>query len=70
MDKVKLKDLLYIIGGNTKIIIFNIANNSYKELFKGIVDDITFRNIEFLEKEVEHLTVVNGEDYLQIHITI
>lgn len=70
MDKAKLKDLLYIIGGNTKIIIFNIANNSYKELFKGIVDDITFRNIEFLEKEVEHLTVVNGEDYLQIHITI
>lgn len=70
MDKVKLKDLLYLIGGNTKIIIFNIANNSYKELFKGIVDDITFKNIEFGEKEVEHLTVVNGEDYLQIHITV
>ena len=70
MDKVKLKDLLYLIGGNTKIIIFNIANNSYKELFKGIVDDIDFKNIEFGEKEVEHLTVVNGEDYLQIHITV
>ena len=70
MAHINLKDLLQIIGGNTKIIIFNSTTNMYEEIYEGIVDNIDFKNIKYGECEVEHITVVNGEDYLQIHINM
>ncbi|KEI96395.1 hypothetical protein [Clostridium botulinum] len=68
MNKIKIKDLLYVTGGNTKVVIYNIKNNKYKELLQGIVDDIDFTNIPYANNDIEHLTVVNNEDILQIHI--
>ncbi|GAA0082859.1 hypothetical protein [Clostridium sp. CTA-6] len=68
MNKIKVKDLLCITGGNTKVVIYDINDNSYKELWKGIVDDIDFNNVPYANNEVEHQTVVNDEDILQIHI--
>lgn len=68
MIEIKVKDLLYTTGGNTKIIIFNTKGEKYTELWKGIVDDIDFNNVPYGENIIEHLTVLNGEDVLQIHI--
>ncbi|MBD5589326.1 hypothetical protein [Clostridium botulinum] len=68
MNKIKVKDLLYVTGGNTKVVIYNIKDNSYKELWRGIIDDIDFTNVPYSDNDIEHLTVVRDEDILQIHI--
>ena len=68
MKEIKVKDLLYTTGGSTKVIIYNIKTNQYEELWKGIVDDIDFNKVPYGDSVVEHLTVVTGEDVLQIHI--
>lgn len=65
---MRVKDLIYITGGNTKIVIIDAKPNSYKGLWRGIVDDIDFKHIPFGNYKIEHLTVISCEDYLQIHI--
>ena len=68
MNEIKVKELLYLTGGNTKIIIYNIKEDSYKLLWSGIVDEINFESVPYGESEIKHITVINGEDILQIHI--
>jgi hypothetical protein len=68
MTEIKVKDLLYITEGNVEVVIYNIKNNEYKELWRDIVDDIDFNDIPYGDSTIVHLTVVNGESVLQIHI--
>ena len=73
MEKIRVKDLLYLTGGNTKVIIgdcFNI-DNIFVERWRGIVDDVDLDNLIWdgmpcSDRCIEHITVVNGEDWLQI----
>lgn len=70
MEKIRVKDLLYLIGGNTKVIIaddFNPDNRCY-ELWRGKIEDIDWDDIPCGNKYIEHISVVNGEDWLQIVI--
>lgn len=68
MDKIKVKHLLYHIGGNTKIIIGDCDINEFTELWRGKVDDLDWDNIPCEDRYVEHITVVEGEDWLQIWV--
>ena len=66
--EIKVKNLLQHVGGNTKIIIgdcFN-AENIFREIWRGKVDELDWDNIPCGDKFIEHITVVNGEDWLQI----
>lgn len=70
MKKIRVKDLLYYVGGNTKVIIsdgFN-SDNYYYELWRGIVEDIDWDNVPYGDRYIEHVSVVNEEDWLQIVI--
>ena len=40
MEKIKVKQLLYYIGGYTKIIIGDYSGNKFTELWRGEVDDL------------------------------
>ncbi|OOM17200.1 hypothetical protein CLSAB_19200 [Clostridium saccharobutylicum] len=68
MGLIKVKDLLTLTGGCTKVIIYNEKGDKFKELWSGIVDDIDFNNVPYGEYEVTFQTVINGEDVLQFHI--
>ena len=68
MAEIKVKDLLYTTGGSTKVVIYNIKTNQYEELWSGIVDDIDFNNVPYGDSIIEHLTLLEEESTLQIHI--
>ena len=61
--KMTIKDILTVTGGRTKVVIFK----KYIALWYGYVDNIDFEHIPFGNYEVEHVTVINGEDVLQLH---
>ena len=63
-----IKDILTITGGNTKVMIFSAdEEQKYIRLWNGIVDDINFPNVPYGYYEVDHMTVINEEDILQLH---
>ena len=68
MEKIKVKQLLYYIGGYTKIIIGDYSSNKFIELWRGEVDDLDWDNIPCRDRYVEHITVAEGEDWLQIWV--
>ena len=68
MERIKVRQLLYYIGGNTKIIIGDCQDNKFNELWRGKVDDLDWDDIPCGNKCVEHMTVVEGEDWLQIWV--
>ncbi len=64
---MKIADVLNVTGGNTKVV-YGIDNNKYIVLWKGIIDDIDFSMIPYGQYEVQHITVINDEDVLQLHV--
>ena len=70
MMDLKVKDFLYFVGGNTKIIIVNGFNpeNKFREVWRGKVDDINWDDVPYGHYSIEHITVVENEDWLQIYI--
>lgn len=63
-----IKDILTITGGNTKVMIFSAdKEDRYVRLWYGIVDDIHFPHVPYGYYDVEHMTVINEEDILQLH---
>ena len=63
-----IKDILTITGGNTKVMIFSAdKEDRYIRLWYGIVDDIHFPHVPYGYYDVEHVTVINEEDILQLH---
>lgn len=65
---MKIKDVLKITGGRTKVMILSAdKNDSYIRLWNGIVDDIDFKNVPYGNYEIEHMTVINTEDILQLY---
>lgn len=70
MKKIKVKDLLYLTGGCTKVNICEAPppNYEFHELWRGVVDCIDWGNVPYGDRYVEHVSVVNGEDWLQILI--
>jgi hypothetical protein len=66
--EIKVKDLLYLVGGNTKVIIGDCSNseNKFREIWRGKVDELDWNNIPYGDRYIEHITVVEGEDWLQI----
>lgn len=68
MVGITIKDILTITGGNTKIMIFSAdKEDRYIRLWYGIVDDIHFPHVPYGYYDVEHMTVINEEDILQLH---
>lgn len=66
--RMTIKDILTVTGGRTKIVILSVdENEKYMALWYGNVDNIDFEHIPFGNYEVEHMTVINGEDVLQLH---
>lgn len=68
--EIKVKDLLYLVGGNTKVIIGDYSNSDFKfyEIWRGKVDELDWNNIPCGDRYIEHVTVVEGEDWLQIWV--
>ena len=75
---MKIKNVVNVTGGNTKISIIGFPGNSsilnasgqrdeYVELWSGIIDDIDFEHIPYGAYEVQHLTVINDEDTLLLY---
>ena len=63
-----IKEILTITGGNTKVVIYSTdKEDRYIKLWYGIVDDIHFPYVPYGYYDVEHITVINGEDILQLH---
>lgn len=63
-----IKDILTITGGNTKVMIFSAdKEDRYIRLWYGRVDDINFPYVPYGYYDVEHMTVINEEDILQVH---
>lgn len=63
-----IKDVLIVTGGRTKVVILSAdEKEKYIALWYGNVDDIDFEHVPFGNYEVEHVTVINGEDVLQLH---
>lgn len=66
--KMTIKDILTVTGGRTKVVILSTdEKEKYITLWYGNVDDIDFEHVPFGNYEVEHVTVINGEDVLQLH---
>ena len=68
--KIQVKDLLQYIGGNTKVIIgdcFNLDNKFY-EIWRGKIDELDWNNIPYGDRFIEHITVIESEDWLQIWV--
>lgn len=66
--KIKVKDLLQYVGGNTKVVIndcFNTDNNLH-EIWRGKVGEIDWDNIPCGNNFIEHITIIEKEDWLQI----
>lgn len=75
---MKIKNVVNVTGGNTKISIIGFSGNSsilnasgqcdeYIELWNGIIDDIDFEHVPYGDYEVAHLTVINNEDTLLLY---
>lgn len=62
-----IKDILTITGGNTKVMLFSEDEDRYIRLWYGIVDNIHFPHVPYGYYDVEHMTVINEEDILQLH---
>lgn len=63
-----IEEILTITGGNTKVMILSTdKEDKYIRLWYGIVDDIHFPHVPYGHYEVEHITVINNEDILQLH---
>lgn len=63
-----IKDILTVTGGRTKVVILSVdEKEEYMALWYGNVDDIDFEHVPYGNYEVEHMTVINGEDVLQLH---
>lgn len=69
MLDLQVKDFLYFVGGNTKVIIISGSNpeNKYRVLWMGKVDEINWSNIPYGYHSIEHITVLENEDWLQIY---
>ena len=68
---MKVKDLILITGGNTKVrMVGTTDKDMYVDVWNGIIDDIDFNNnqIPYGDYEIEDITVINGEDSLLINI--
>ena len=66
-----IEDVVVMTGGNTKVKILGIdKNDHYFMLWSGTIDDIDFTHIPYGDHSVEHITVINGEDILQLHCLI
>lgn len=67
---LKVEDFLYFVGGNTKVIIFNVfdSGNKFCEVWRGQVDDINWSDVPYGGYSIEHITVVEDEDWLQIYV--
>ena len=70
MDKILLKDFLPFVGGRTKLIICDSNSNPDEvvEVWRGYVDEINWENIPLGDEYIEHVTVLNDEDWLQIWV--
>ena len=68
--EIKVKDLLYLVGGNTKVIIGDCSNQDGKfiEIWRGKVDNLDWKNVPYGDKFIEHITVIENEDWLQIWV--
>lgn len=66
---MRVRDILLISGGNMKFIFYDISNNEYNELLRGIVDDIV-EDLPYGDFTVDSLTIVNNEDILSICIDL
>lgn len=65
--KIKLAHLLEYIGGNTNIIIRDYLNSENNlEIWRGKVDELDWSNLPCGDKCIYHITVIEGEDWLQI----
>lgn len=63
-----IKDILTVTGGRTNVVILSTdEKEKYIALWYGNIDDIDFEHVPFGNYEVEHVTVINGEDVLQLH---
>ena len=63
-----IKDILTTTGGNTKVMIYSTdKEDRYIKLWYGRVDDIHFPYVPYGYYDVEHITVINKEDILQLH---
>lgn len=63
-----IKDILTVTGGRTKVVILSVdEKEEYMTLWYGNVDNIDFEHVPYGNYEVEHITVINGEDVLQLH---
>lgn len=63
-----ISDVLNVTGGNTNIIIYGINDdeNRFMTLWRGQVEYIDFSNIPYGDYNIEHMSVVNGEDNLAL----
>lgn len=68
--KIRVENLLWHVGGNTKVIIGECSNpdNKFVEIWRGKVDDLDWKNVPCGNRFIEHVTVVEGEDWLQIWV--
>lgn len=66
--EIKVEDLLSYVGGNTKVIIGNCSNsnNRFYEIWRGKVDELNFNNIPCGYKFIQHITIAEDEDWLQV----
>lgn len=65
--KIKLAHLLEYIGGNTNIIIRDYLNSENNlEIWRGKVDELDWTNLPCGDRYIHHVTVIEGEDWLQI----
>lgn len=65
---MKIKDIVKITGGNTRITIYGQDDNSFVRLFDGIVDEIDFKKVPYGFQEVCHISVPNDENgYMSIY---
>ena len=66
--RMTIKDILTVTGGRTKVVILSVdEKEEYMALWYGNVEDIDFEHVPYGNYEVEHMTVINGEDVLQLH---
>lgn len=62
-----IKDILHVTGASTKIIIMGVDKEHRKmKLLQNKVGNIDFSCIPYGYYDVEHMTVVEGEDNLVI----
>lgn len=66
---MKVKDLILITGGLTKIRMVGITDkDSYVDAWTGIIDDINFNDdqIPYGNYKIDHVTVINETDEMVI----